>query len=399
MAFRDIFKNLGWGGLYSDTTSRDKNPIETTKQIETPKPIVETLGDKIRSIKTPHWCRISRIENDYDNYYGNNDTYRRDSYYTRSRYENSSYEYKVALNIDGSYLFQPMGSLTTSNSIPGYGIGVINIDNSRIFVKSVTLNLSISENRDSDMTFYDVKVSDTIVSRTYKTLHNIDSNPSIGIKNHDYRNISIPKKEYLRSRRTELNINEILNDFIRNIRSQIENNISEEIKQNNRQLSIIKQVDDFTKNITNDVIKDCFSHVIDVIGDDNFNILYKDHFYKISFKFGAKKSDNGVIFKMDDKSTNIFYELTDAISKIKGYHICDISIEFLSSGFVIKVTPIIDKEDEELVQNDTWDLNYNPDTGNIDIITRDAHRRAQYNWDRRREEFNRQEYGFGYDNL
>ena len=278
-----------------------------------------------------------------------------------------------------------MGSLTSANSIPGYGIGVINIDhNNKLLIKSVSVNLSITENSDSDITFYNVKVLDVIVNRTYCAKDPRE------VSNTEYRNISIPKQEYLRSRRTELNINEILSDFLGNIRSQIENSIREEIKQNNRQLLIIKQIDDFAKNITNDVIKDCFSHVIDVIGDDNFNILYKDHFYKISFKFDAKKSDSGVIFKMDDKLTNIFYELTDAMSKIKGYHMCDISIEFLGGGFFIKVTPIIDKEDDEVVQSDTWDLNYNPDTGNI--ITRDAHRRAQYNWDRRREEFNGQEY-------
>ena len=82
----NIFKNLGWNGLYSDTTSRDTNLTKTTNP-PTPKPTIQTLEDKIRSIKPPHWCRIYAIESDYgDNYYGGNYGYERDRY-ERDRYE------------------------------------------------------------------------------------------------------------------------------------------------------------------------------------------------------------------------------------------------------------------------------------------------------------------------
>lgn len=335
----------------SDYCSDYNNQSPTIKQ--TP-----SLLERLENIKMPSGCKLSRIE-PYSNH--------KDSGVTINTFV-------IGIAIEGRHFFESyfnMSSSPTSQSryINDISSGVIRIDDKESYIKSVNLRLKISEIIDSNNR---ISTSDTGTTYEYES-HLIDSlvvNRTLidqSINTHksmssNFYPIEIDVNRFgIRSRVREFDISRTISDFIGQTRRIIEDNFKKEVSYYNIKISLNKELKDFKENINEDIIGDCFAHVIDIVGNDSSEHQIKffgesvmpsgriytnqptNIYWRAAFKLKSKKENDGIEIKINDKSLDILYEITDGISKLRGfYEKCDISLNFKNDCIHIDIKPILE---------------------------------------------------------
>ncbi len=139
----------------------------------------------------------------------------------------------------------------------------------------------------------------------------------------------------------------------RGVKSIIEQEFIKEITKS----KLIELKDKFFQQLSEDVMLDIFQHIIDMVPESKLVIGNESIKFHVPIIGKNSHKDLRVSFVLDDKVSNILYELGESSKRILGYcqnsH-CDIS--FSQQGIVVKISPKINNEiivDEELPDRNT----------------------------------------------
>lgn len=382
-----------WKLLTEDPGKPVSNPVDPEPKVEVkPEPKEEvhvvTLQEKIislRNISQIGSLSPSRSMSDfqilnmnktydrrYDDMYGNSmydrgyDRYDGSAYRTRNSYSDS---YEVIILISGRIFFRdiyPMivnGELRPALDYSSCGIMEIGEDEiEKSIVKDVTLTLTITE--ESRISPTDLRVS---ISVTKMAVRRTLSDQS-GIKSRSNNYHQIPISRRLRSVGCD-DIMRLITQMYPDIKSSVEDNFREEVKNTKEQIRINNTLKEFDDKINENSVKDCFAYAMDEVGEESSsvelmgvtdgNTIIKDmsnKYWRVNMNMGMKRDGNSGVTKMsiNDKSLNMLFEINEGINKIKQiYDKCDITLNICDHGAIqIDIKPVIGIKLEHNNQND-----------------------------------------------
>jgi hypothetical protein len=306
------------------------------KEEEVVKPEVKLEEPKVKTEVKPSFYEV------VSNYLYNRVGYNWGTVYSVTRNGNGVH---VTININPTYLFpQPLRT----------EVGTLVIGDYRCKVNHISLSFSIE---DSDYSRYNRNYRD------YSSYDNYDYDRYDRYRGYESTGLSIGRQVFLNSdydfvsQNNELILSE---QFVRiNIPSRINVSVSDIRELDRRILSVIEDSKkfilenfqeeiikskseivqkEFKKNITTQLVTDTFQHVIDLVPDSEVG-EYKDAVSAVLFvpiKISSEK--DRMSLDLDKKTIDIFYELMEGASRIKGEYDVLTTLNFIG-GIQLVISP------------------------------------------------------------
>ncbi len=268
------------------------------------------------------------------------------------------------LMINPQYMFRNGELQGFSPTMNGYREGLLVLDGISSKISDIHVEINISDTS----TRYDYRNGYERSEYTgYNDFYDTKTKGSLYYNRQAFANaideiVTQTKQSFLTDNKvqfkTRINCNISVNDqnelryqvskIVTEVKSIIEKDFIKEIKKS----KLIEAKDKFFQDLSEDVLTDIFQHIIDIVPESKLAIGNESIKFHVPIIGKNTHKDLRVSFVLDDKVSNILYELGESSKRISGY--CQNSqtmISFSQQGIIVSISPKLNNEiivDQEL---------------------------------------------------
>lgn len=272
--------------------------------------------------------------------------------------------FSAKLIISPSYLF-PRGSQRIGVASAVFSDGLLLVDGIASRISNINLDISVSDPSKSHIydyrPYYDggirLSFERQVLSNAFDGLKAVPQTKKAFLTDCKYR-IDIRLRLNIEAT-NQLELRYQISSIVDKVKKAIEDNFRKEIVKS----KLIESKEKFFTDLSPELMSDIFQHVTDlvpssklIIGQESIKFFVPLIGKSNASSFSRDKQINKFTFDFNEKTSNILYELSETVNRIKGY--CENSsskISFSSDGITVETSPdIISEHLENMEDNNTW---------------------------------------------